>query len=113
MSLGRSLIKTPATLIRRKADGEDGHGNPTYALEEVEVLCELQQRRSTEDFAAVDDLSDAIWDLYLPVGTELNSGDSIDVNDFTYELVGEPWSTRTHVEATVRRTAGPADDEGS
>jgi hypothetical protein len=115
------VINRPATLLRRVQAGEDAHGNPQHDVEETAVLCELQQRRRSEHEAGVDDLSDTLWDLYLPAGTESDAGDAIRIDGFTYELMGAPWEARDpftqrfkHIEATVRRTAGSEDGaEGS
>jgi hypothetical protein len=118
MGLATRAINRPATLLRRTEEGEDAHGNPKYEVEEVDVVCELQQFRRQEARANVDDLSDSLWDLYLPAGTEVDSGDAIVVDGRTYEILGEPWEARdpfterfSHIEATVRRTAGAGDGE--
>lgn len=104
-----SLIKRPATLIRRSDSGKtDEFGTPIQTPTESEVPCALQQRRRDER----DDqgeLAESLWDLFLPYGTELDTGDAVVVNGETYELVGEPWNAEEgsqamwHVEATVRK----------
>lgn len=108
-----SLINRSATLLRREPSGEtDEFGNPIETVSETEILCELQQRQRDEE----DDqgeFSESLWNLFLPAGTALDTGDAIVVDGAKYELVGEPWETRnprsqqfSHVQATVRRTGG-------
>lgn len=111
-----SLINRPATLIRRSDSGKtDAFGNPVPTVTETEVLCELQQRRRDEPENQAE-LSDTLWSLFLPAGTELDTGDAIVVDGDEYALVGAPWDARnprtqqvSHIEATVRRTAGAGD----
>lgn len=108
------MLRTPCTILRRVPDGEDSFGNPTYTTEEVETVCALQQRRRDEHEEG-GELSDTLWSLYLPPGTALDTGESVEVKGRTYEVVGEPWDAQEgsrsmwHVEATCRRTAGAGD----
>jgi hypothetical protein len=111
-----SLINRPATLVRRTDSGKtDEFGNPVMTVTETEVLCELQQQRRNEE-GDQGELSETLWNLFLPAGAELDTGDAIVVDGDEYELVGAPWDARnprtqqvSHVEATVRRTAGAGD----
>jgi hypothetical protein len=104
------LITRPCTLNRATGTKtKDRYGNKRAASETVETVCELQQRRRTED-PEQGELSDTVWDLFLPAGTELTTADSVTVDGVTYQLVGDPWPVRnpatqqdSHVEATVRR----------
>ena len=50
----------------------------------------------------------------------MNTSDTVIVDGQEYELVGEPWDARnprtraqSHIEATVRRTRGADDEQGS
>lgn len=109
------MMQTPCTLVRRSVVDDDSFDQEAQP-EEVETLCALQQRRrdETDDRGEV---SETFWDLFLPHGTEIDTGDAVKVNGRTYELVGEPWSAEEgsramwHVEATVQRVAGTDDDE--
>lgn len=110
------LINTPCTILSRTdGGGQDDYGNETDTTTEVETVCELQQTRRDEPDAQ-GELSDTTWQLFLPASTEISTGDSVMVDGVVYELVGAPWPARnprtrtvSHVEATVRRTAGSRD----
>lgn len=105
------MIKTPCVVLRRPAGEEEEFGQPDPKPEEVETRCALQQQRRTEHDAA-GELSDTLWNLFLPFGTEIGTGDSVRVEDREYDVVGEPWQAQEgsrslwHVAATVRRTEG-------
>jgi hypothetical protein len=116
MSIDR-LLTNPCTLtLRSQAEtADDGYGNeipldpPT-----VDAVCELQKvaRRVSEEPGAAGELSDTLWNLFLPAGTVITTADMVTVNGQTFEMVGDPWDVRhpvtgvvSHVEATVRRTA--------
>lgn len=115
MSLAR-LINRPCRIIRRTESGEtDAFGNPVMTVTEIETVCELQQRRR-EEHDEHGELSDTLWNLFLPAGTAFRTGDAVEVDGDEYEAVGDPWHARnprtrqeSHVEATVRRTAGTGD----
>lgn len=108
-----TLINRPCTIIRRhEGTTRDAHGNLIPDEEEVETVCELQQRQRSEGDDA-GELSDTRWMLFLPAGTEIDTGDGVVVDGQTFEMVGDPWNARnprtqqeSHIEATVRRTAG-------
>jgi hypothetical protein len=128
-----TLLSLPCTIVRREASTAtepvagtdvDDYGNPLPTdpdtdpadnAYELDTVCELQQQDRDEP-AAAGELSDTVWLLYLPPGTELDTGDAVDVDGYgRFELVGDPWAVRnprtgvaSHVEATVRRT-GPAE----
>lgn len=114
------LLNTPATILRRSADGgEDEFGNPTQGVEEVEISCALQaagRSRATEK-DEYGEISDTTWKLFLPIGADIDSGDAVVVKGRKYELVGDPWNAEEgssrmwHVEAFARRTATQGDDE--
>lgn len=113
-----ALINRPCTLILRDATGTvDDDGEEVTQVTELETVCELQQRSRTEDDEQ-GELSDTTWALYLlpDAGRHLDSGDAVVIDSDVYEVVGSPWVARnplmqadSHVEATVRRTAGQAD----
>lgn len=99
------------TIVRRTAGATiDEFGNLINTEVVEAVVGELQQQRRTEPLAE-GELSDTIWMLFLPAGTQLSTGDAIVCDGHIYELVGDPWEARnprtqtaSHVEATVRRT---------
>lgn len=107
------LLNTPVMIISRSPSGDkDEYGNETDAETTIATVGELQQRRRNEP-AAEGEVSDAQWDLFLPAGTQIDTGDAVQVDGIEYELVGAPWEARnprtqtvSHIEATVRRTAG-------
>jgi hypothetical protein len=114
MSLA-TLLNKPCLLVRRSdSGGEDAHGNPIEDETVTEVLCEIQQRQRSEDDDA-GELSDTLWTLFLPHGTDLDTSDAVIVGGLVYEVMGDPWDAvqgspdMWHVEATVRRTAGSED----
>jgi hypothetical protein len=108
------LLNRKAWLVRRSDSGaEDEYGNQTPTETTTEIVCEVQQR--SRDEASDTDVSDTQWLGIFPAGTELDSGDAIVVEGLgEFELDGAPWPARnprtqaeSHVEATLRRTAGP------
>ncbi len=111
MGVDRMMTRT-ATLIRRVPTGEkDRYGNATTKPVEEVVRCALQQRQRKEHEEG-GEISDTLWDLFLPFGTDVGTGAAIRVDGEQYELVGEPWDacegsrSMWHVAATVRRTSG-------
>jgi len=108
------LLNTPVTILRRSASKEtDPYGNPIASEEEVETVCEVQQRQRSEAGDA-GELSDTQWLGIFPTETDLRTGDAVRVDGIgEFELVGSPWEARnprtqspSHVEATMRRTTG-------
>lgn len=83
---------------------------------ELPAVCEIQQRRREEQ-GDQGEVSDAEWVGFFLPGTPLDTGDSVEVpGEGVFELVGAPWHARnlrtqqeSHVEATLRRTAGAED----
>jgi hypothetical protein len=114
------LMRTPCTVLRRAVTGEDEFGDSIKGSTKVETRCSLQLGGGVGGgrLEHVDhgEISDEIWALYLPIGTEIDTGDAVIGNGKKYELVGDPWNAEEgsramwHVEATVRRTAAPGDD---
>ena len=115
-----NLINRPCVIVRRSASGDiDELGNETSDEARIETVCEVQQAvgRSGEP-PAQGEAADTSWAAFFPPGTQLDTGDAIEVEGIgTLEVVGAPWPARnprtqveSHVEATVRRTPG-ADDE--
>lgn len=123
MSEIASLINRSCTIVVSQATGEeDDFSNEKAPQSQVATVCEIQQRQRDED----DDqgeLSDADWNaFFLPADEDsLSTASQLWVADEgTFEFVGAPWAVRdpetstvSHVEATLRRTAGAADTEGS
>ena len=115
-----ALLNRSVTITRRLATGtEDDFGNLVPDEETVETTGELQQR-DREEPGSMGEVSDTEWLLILRPGTALHSGDVISCDGEDYEVTGEPWQVRnprtqalSHVEATVRRTAGADDEVGS
>lgn len=112
MGIGR-MMETSCIILRRSGAEEEEFGKPDSEVEEVEANCALQQRQR-EEHEEHGEISDSLWDLFLPHGTEIDTGDAVRVRGREYELVGEPWSAEEgsrsmwHVEATVRRVEGSA-----
>lgn len=113
------LINQPCTITRRGTSSDtDAYGDEIPTETEVETVCELQQRQRTEHDQG--EVSDTTWLLLLLPGTAIDTGDLVTVDDEDYEMVGDPWHVRnprtqaeSHVECTVRRTAGDWDGDGS
>ena len=63
------------------------------------------------------DLSDTTWRAFFLATETVGGGDAIyDADVGLFEVVGDPWSVEDHllssthhIEANVRRTAGPGD----
>lgn len=112
MSLAK-LLNTPCTIVRSSAsETEDDYGNLIPSEEEIDAVCEVQQKARDEQ--AEGEPADADWLGVFPVGTDLDSNDSVIVDELgRFELIGPPWPARnprtkavSHVEATLRRVAG-------
>jgi len=115
-----SLISKPCQIIRRlpgTTTDEYGRDIPNEVI--VDTVCEIQKmpRRTEGEAPAEDELSDTLWHLFLPSGTEIRTGDAVIFEGWRYEMVGDPWDARTgsprvwHVEATLRRTAATGDED--
>lgn len=107
-----TLLNKPCQLVRRSDSGDiDAHGGEIETETVTEVMCDLQQRQRSEDEES-GELSDTLWTLFLPTGTDIDTSDAVVVGGRVYELVGDPWDAQQgspdmwHLEATVRRTAG-------
>lgn len=112
------LLNRPCTIRRRSASGTiDDYGDAIATETTVDTVCELQRRdRADAEPAGQGELSDTYWLLVLPAGTVIDTGDRVIVDGETFEMFGAPWPVRnpwtqaaSHVEATVRRTAGAGD----
>jgi hypothetical protein len=113
--LAARLLNRPCTVVRRVDSGEvNDYGDPVMTETQTEAICELQKppRRASDEANQSGELSDTLWDLFLPAGTEIATGDAVIVDGVKYELVGDPWRARhpltrniDHLEATVRLTA--------
>ncbi len=113
------MMRTPCTLLLRQEEEEDALGNPVLGEPvEVETTCAFQQRHRDEP-AGAGETSTTEWNLFLPYGTEINTGDAVRVKGRVYELLGDPWDADEgsralwHVAATCRRVAGAGDGAGS
>lgn len=108
-----TLMTRPCTVARVAPDGgRDDYGNATDGRPQTTATrCELQQTTRGEG-----DQGEPVatgWRLFLPAGTLVDAGDTVEVDGIRYEVDGDPWrarspvtGTETHVEATVTRTAG-------
>lgn len=111
-----TLINRPCAIIRRTNTGTtDDLGNEIPSEAAVETVCEIQQR-SRDEQDDQGELSETVWNVFLPAGTVIHNGDAIVVDGAEYELVGEPWAARnprtqaeSHLELTVKRTRGDED----
>lgn len=106
------LLNRACIIETRAPGGRDEYNNETVAVVEVEAVCELQQRQRTEN-GDRGEVSVTEWLLVLPAGTDVSTGDSVIVDGDRYEVIGDPWEARnprtqafSHVEATLKRTAG-------
>jgi hypothetical protein len=110
------MLKTPCTIIRRSVIDDDSFDQEAQP-EEVESKCALQQRDSSEEHDR-GDTSKTLWNLFLPGGTAIDTGDAVRAKGRVYEVEGEPWEAEEgsrslwHVAATVKRVAG-TDEAGS
>lgn len=105
-----TLWATPCTIVRRtNSEDVDELGNAVNTEAETETVCDLQQRQRDEPETA-GELSVTTWDIFFPAGTEIDTGDSVIVGGYVYEMLGDPWDANqgsaavNHVAATVRRT---------
>lgn len=119
-----SLLNTPCIVVKREPavgglnpwdEPTDGYGNATQVDTQVQTVCSLQQS-SRDEPGAAGELSITDWDLFLPAGTSLDTGDAVLVGGVKYEVVGAPWNATegsaavNHMAASVRRTASAEDD---
>lgn len=107
------LINLPCTIIRRSDSAEeDDYGNALAGAEEVDTVCEIQQKMRDEN--AEGEPASADWLGIFPAGTTIDSDDAVEVDGIgRFEVIGAPWSARnprkqtvSHIEATLRRTGG-------
>ena len=105
------LLNCPCTITHRQdGDERDQYGNALDTETTTVTVCEIQQQQRTE---TAEEIAGTTWALYLPAGTAIDAGDTVDIDDVSYEVHGEPWPARSpvteqvsHIEATVHRTAG-------
>lgn len=110
------LINRPCTITRGVTSDDDfGLDAPPSAGATVSTVCELQQQQRAED-ASQGEVSRTEWIGFFPPGEIINPADTIAVDGLKFEVIGAPWIARnprtqtdSHVEATLRRTAGSAD----
>lgn len=110
-----TLINRSCTLLRRSEGDADDYGNEVATDTPVSTVCEIQQRQRDED-DQMGELSDTLWTVFFLPTETVDTGDGLVVDGETYEMVGEPWvarnpmtQTNSHIEAVMRRTAGPGD----
>lgn len=117
-----NLINRPCQIVRRGPSGtEDDYGNEIPGETVVSTVCEFQNQRGRSDAEnpSRNELAESRWDVFLPAGTDVTSGDALVVDGIEYEVDGEAWAVRnpvtqalSHVEVTVKRVAGAEDGEG-
>lgn len=115
-----ALLNQPVTITRRiEGTTKDEFRNVIPDEDTVSTVGELQQRSRSEP-GADGETSTADFLLILPAGTDLTTADKVTVDGQDYEVVGDPWRARnprsqtySHIEATVRRTAGGGDEGAS
>lgn len=115
-----TLLTRQCTITRRSASATliDESGDAVITTSTVTTVCELQQspRHADAEPATQGEFSDTQWLLVLPAGTVIDTGDKVTVGGQAFEMYGAPWPARnprtgveSHVECTVRRTAGAGD----
>lgn len=114
----RMLQKT--CVIRHRVEDENNfneYGDPEIDTNDVETVCELQQVETDEPDLA-GEFAKSTWNLFLPVGTAIDTTDQVIIDGFIYEITGEPEAQGAtnnrwgFVEAELVRT-GKVEDEGS
>lgn len=108
------LLNQTCTITRRVVGEEKtAYGRKKREETPSDHPCTLQQAERDEE--AVGEMSDTRWTLWLLPGTEIGSADTVEVDGQVYEVEGEPETLRNartaeakHVEATLRKTAGPS-----
>lgn len=110
------LINRPCTITRGIISDDDfGLDAAPAPGATVTTVCEIQQRQRTEN-GEDGEVSRTDWiGFFLPDET-LHTADKVTVDSLVYEVVGDPWMARhplaqtdSHMEASLRRTAGSAD----
>lgn len=117
MSLA-TLMSRPCVIVRRSpsATEKNDYGDPLIDETTVETVCEIQQKTRDEPRDA-GEVSVDEWLLILPIATDVDTSDRIEVDGSAFEFVGAPWRADTgsaavhHIEATVRRVGNA--EEGS
>jgi len=111
-------MKTPCQIVRREDGTEDDYGNVIPAETTVQALCAFQKQNALGDSedGSRGNLAESGWNVFFPVGTDVEQGDAVIVDGREYEVDGEPYRARneltgsvSHVECAARRVAG-ADD---
>lgn len=118
MSISELLNRT-ITITRRSPSGAtDDYGNTIPDTASATIVGELQQvtRHAAGEPPGSDDLSDTLWLLILPAGTEIDTSDQVTVDGEHFEVSGAPWPVRHprtgtphHVEVNLRRVAAAPD----
>lgn len=114
MSIER-MMSIPCTVISEVPTGEkDRYGDPITERVEVSTKCALQQFRG-EEHEQIGEVSDTLWNLYLPYETQIGMSAEVLAGEREYEVVGECWKAEEgsrsmwHIEALVRRRAGSGE----
>lgn len=109
-----TLLNTPITIIQRGNADEDTFGRRNSNETPVETVGELQQTQRSEPNTE-GEFSDTSWLLILPADTSIDTGDAVEADGQTFEVVGAPWEARnprtqapSHIEVTLRRTGSEA-----
>jgi len=110
-----NLLNRECQIVRRGPSGvEDRYGNEIPTENTVSTVCELQAvaQRSGNEPNGYNELSRTKWTIFFPVGTYVDSADTVVVDGEEYELDGDPWPVRnprtqaaSHVEASLIRVS--------
>lgn len=112
------LVNRPCTLVlRSESDERTELGNEVPDETLIETVWELQQK-SRDEQPEEGEVSDTRWDAFFLPGTDLTTADAVidGLTGHVFEVFGESWPVRnpttqeeSHIQATVRRTAGSED----
>lgn len=111
------LISQPCVVYRTSESAtRDSYGRPRSSVSAVTTVWAVQQQRASEP-ERHGELSDAFWQAFFLATESIDASDTVyDADIGLFEVVGDPWSVKRHptgavhhIEATVRRTAGPED----
>jgi hypothetical protein len=110
VSLSHLLGSTCVITRRTAGTALDADGNLISTTTAGTTICSLQQTRRDEP-SSEGEFSVTTWNLFLPTGTGIDTGDKVTVDGADYEMVGAPWDAREgspdvwHLECSVKRTA--------
>lgn len=104
-------MSRPCTVRHVEHSGSDEMGEPSRSVTTTDTVCELQQSTTSEqrDGGVV---VVGQWNLYLPPGVAIDSGDEVAVDGHLFAVDGAPWVARDaltgvddHVEVRLREVS--------